>query len=88
MSEQRKFDRRKTESRNGERRKDTLSPALRNVSARELDAVLNVRDARIEIRWPSTIKDEIEVTAGRYGLTVTTYLLRLHELARSKISSK
>jgi len=25
----------------------------------------------------STVKDEIEATASRYGLTVTTYLLRL-----------
>ena len=85
MSERRNKQRREVWS---ERRSDRLSPALKKLSREEVEGSLAVRDARIEIRCPSTVKDEIEAIANRYGLTITTYFLHLHELAESKLGEK
>jgi hypothetical protein len=85
MSENRRQQRRATDRRSTDRRKDLFAEALSNVSPDAIQAALAVADARIEIRCPAPTKAEIEKTAGRFGLTVTTYLLRLHELAQSKL---
>ena len=88
MTERRQRQRRTTNQRTADRRQDTLGPALKPISKREVESILSVSDARVEIRCPATTKDEIEAIAGRFGLTVTTYLLRLHELARSRLDAE
>jgi hypothetical protein len=78
-------DKRTNQRRNNERRSDRLHEAVSGLSPDEIKFALKISDSRIEIRCPSPLKSEIEATAGRFGLTVTTYLLRLHELAREKL---
>jgi len=85
MVNKRSQQRRATDRRSSDRRKDLFAETLANVPPEAIQAALAVADARIEIRCPSPTKTEIENAAGRYGLTVTTYLLRLHELAQSKL---
>lgn len=86
MDDKRARQRRDSERRASDRRADRLGQALDGISTEEIETALEVRDARIEIRCPSTTKAEIEAAAGRFGLTVTTYLLRLHDLARARLA--
>ncbi|MFW5857618.1 MAG: hypothetical protein ACOCX4_07060 [Planctomycetota bacterium] len=79
--ERRKAARRRGERRAGERRRDTLGPALEGITGAEVAQALLRADARIEIRCPAETKAEMEAVAGRHGLTLTAYLLRLHTLA-------
>lgn len=83
MTERRSRQRRENER----RQRDELREHFGQLPARDVDAALRAvaSDARIEIRCPAETKSEIESTAGRYGLTVTTYLLRLHELTAAKL---
>lgn len=83
MTERRNKQRRESER----RQRDELREQFDRTHARDIDAALRAvaSDARIEIRCPAETKTEIEAAAGRYGLTVTTYLLRLHELATEKL---
>jgi predicted DNA binding CopG/RHH family protein len=78
-------ERRKQQRRLNERRTDLLAETFQDTTGEEIRQRLEVSDARIELRCPSTTKEQIEATAGRFGLTVTTYLLRLHELAHAKL---
>ena len=71
----------------GRRQRDELAGHIENLSP---DAIANAltavaSNARIEIRCSMDMKTEIEKVSGRYGLTITAYLLRLHELAAEKL---
>lgn len=87
MIEKRKKQQRESERRSADRRRDQFGEKLGTVTQKQLEGVLTATesDARIEIRCPLSTKLEIETLAGRYGLTITTYLLRLHELAAAKL---
>jgi hypothetical protein len=78
-------ERRLQQRRSSERRADEFSPVLGRITPGELAESLTRRDARIEIRCTAEVKAEMETVAGRFGLTVTDYILRLHELAKSKL---
>jgi antitoxin component of RelBE/YafQ-DinJ toxin-antitoxin module len=58
------------------------------LNPKQIHAHLSIKDARVEVRCTSTTKAEIEAIATRYGLTVTTYILRLHELAVKELEGK
>jgi hypothetical protein len=86
MPVERRKQRRQSERRSADRRADTFDPALRSLQADAVESALAKRDARIEIRCPSDVNAEMEAIAGRFGLTLTTYLLRLHDLAKEKLT--
>jgi predicted DNA binding CopG/RHH family protein len=86
MTDKRTQQRRNSDRRQNDRRADLFDAELKDLTRGEVQSKLEISDARIEIRVPAPIKAEIEATAGRFGLTTTTYLLRLHELAIAKLS--
>jgi len=87
MIEKRKKQQREAERRGADRRRDQFGEKLDGTTRQQIEGALTVTesDARIEIRCPLSTKLQIEALAGRYGLTITTYLLRLHELAAAKL---
>jgi len=87
MIEKRKKQQRESDRRSTDRRRDHLAEKLGGLTSKQIGGALSATesDARIEIRCPLSTKLQIEALAGRYGLTITTYLLRLHELAAEKL---
>lgn len=83
MKQERRVSQRRQSA--GDRRRDALGEALGGITKADMHGALQVSDARIEIRCPSPVKAEMEAIAGRYGLTLTDYLLRLHAVARERL---
>jgi len=79
--ERRKSTRRGADRRKSDRRSDALTPALQDPRADDVEQALSLADARIDIRCSPETKAEMEAIANRYGLTLTAYILRLHNLA-------
>ncbi len=84
-SEGKRRERREQDRRGNDRRVDALGPALQGIGAEALDQILGCKDARIEIRVDRATKARMEQLAARYGLTLTSYLLRLHTLVEETL---
>lgn len=62
------------------RKLDKLAKALKDVPPERLRTILR-KDAVLQIRLSATEKASIEQASKRRGLSVTSYILRLHEQA-------
>jgi hypothetical protein len=86
-NEHRRKARRESDRRQSDRRTDLLGLVMSGVTTSQLAETLTPKNARVEIRCDMDTKAEIEAVAGRFGLTVTDYILRLHALAAAKLGS-
>lgn len=66
---------------------DKLAQALENESPERLRTLLK-SDARLNLRLSGVEKEEIERTAKALDMTVTAYLLSIHQICRGKLISK
>lgn len=66
---------------------DRLAILMRDVPPERVAAVLD-RSVRVNFNVTPQQHEEIRGAAGEFGLSVTDYFMRLHDLARQQLKAK